>query len=247
LGINKLKILMLFHTLIFLFAVLTHSKKIGNNEHSIAFKSPFKQIRLMTQKYNPELRRVMSCFFESLTKNGRGFALACAGFQHLAMRRVRNALNAPHEKNVDDAFKITFKELADALEQGIKIRESTVETLAKSGWNAVHESDVFSLFKRKLIGNTKKSASEYLIMGNLTDITPRNFLKAQVVKQHRENWDSTMAKVATMFIYCITITHFSQTSLPCRWSHYILDLLSCLWEMKVLSTYCIITLDGRGL
>ena len=91
------------------------------------------------------------------------------------------------------SYMIPISELAGALEKALEISLKTHDEIKKSGWKVVHQSDIFSLFKRRL----KRPGGgdgpvEYLMTGTLPDISPRTFLHSQIDKQCRKQWDKTM-------------------------------------------------------
>lgn len=90
-------------------------------------------------------------------------------------------------------YLIPISELAGALEKALDISSKNHEEIKKSGWKVVHQSEIFSLFKRRL----KRAGSgdgpvEYLMTGTLPDVSPRTFLHSQIDKQCRKQWDKTM-------------------------------------------------------
>ena len=91
------------------------------------------------------------------------------------------------------SYLIPISELAGALEKALEISSKNHEEIKKSGWKVVHQSDIFSLFKRRL----KRPGGgdgpvEYLMTGNLPDVSPRTFLHSQIDKECRKQWDKTM-------------------------------------------------------
>ena len=91
------------------------------------------------------------------------------------------------------SYLIPISELAGALEKALEISSQSHEEIKKSGWKVVHQSDIFSLYKRRL----KRPGGgdgpvEYLMTGALPDVSPRTFLHSQIDKQCRKQWDKTM-------------------------------------------------------
>jgi hypothetical protein len=91
------------------------------------------------------------------------------------------------------SYLIPISELSGALEKALEISLKTHDEIKKSGWKVVHQSDLFSLFKRRL----KRPGGgdgpvEYLMTGTLPDVSPRTFLHSQIDKQCRKQWDKTM-------------------------------------------------------
>lgn len=90
-------------------------------------------------------------------------------------------------------YLIPISELADALEKALEISLKSHDEIKKSGWKVVHQSEIFSLYKRRL----KRPGGgdgpvEYLMTGTLPDVSPRTFLHSQIDKQCRKQWDKTM-------------------------------------------------------
>lgn len=88
------------------------------------------------------------------------------------------------------SYLIPISELAGALEKALEISSKNHEEIKKSGWKVVHQSDIFSLFKRRL----KRPGGgdgpvEYLMTGTLPDVSPRTFLHSQIDKECRKQWD----------------------------------------------------------
>ena len=91
------------------------------------------------------------------------------------------------------SYLIPISELAGALEKALEISSQSHEEIKRSGWKVVHQSDIFSLYKRRL----KRPGGgdgpvEYLMTGTLPDVSPRTFLHSQIDKQCRKQWDKTM-------------------------------------------------------
>lgn len=72
------------------------------------------------------------------------------------------------------SYLIPIQELSQALEKALKISSQTHEEIKQSGWKVVHQSDIFSLYKRRLkrIGGGDGPV-EYLMTGTLPDVSPR--------------------------------------------------------------------------
>ena len=183
----------------------------------------------LSNKYNPEIRKFFINIFQKLTQNGRGFALVCAGVQQIAsssrLKHVQGNPNFnPNQHNLtqkchnltrkaalrakelkaqraeSDKFAVHHADLMQALSKGVSIVAVARTSLARDGWRSVHESQYFSLFKRRVNngGGAKKGPVEYLMFGSIENISPRTFLRAQLIKQYREKWDNTMAFMDTI-------------------------------------------------
>ena len=90
-------------------------------------------------------------------------------------------------------YRISNDELAKALDTALALAQQSQADIQKAGWKLVHQGDVFALYKRRvkrLIGDG--TAVEYMMTGNLPDISPRTFLHAQLSKACRKQWDKTM-------------------------------------------------------
>ena len=170
-----------------------------NNEKNVLIN--LRKLKALSQRYNPEVRRLLSHLVQSLTKNGRGLALAVVGVQHLASEGIRRiqALKFPNSgRDIENVFSISTEDANSALTQGLAIFGSNGDELKKDGWKPVHESDMFSLFKRRIPGRKGKGPVEYLTFGFLGQVSPRTFLRAQVEKVHREKWDQTVASMESV-------------------------------------------------
>ena len=74
----------------------------------------------------------------------------------------------------NDSHIIRLDELNLALTDAIHISTLTREEIRNSGWNEVCMNQKFSLYKRRL--KTESGPVEYLMMGELYDVSPRVFL-----------------------------------------------------------------------
>jgi hypothetical protein len=82
-------------------------------------------------------------------------------------------------------------QLSTALLEAIAYSTMDAGALSKEGWKLVHDLDMFKLWKRK----TKSKLYEYLMVGHVADVSPRDFLAAQLDKKHREVWDTSMSEM----------------------------------------------------
>ena len=154
------------------------------------------------------IRPVVGAFLlrlrQHLSQQGRGFGLICVGMQQVAsMSRLKHIDTALRLKQVekeaqDNKYSVPHADMDEALRQGLLYQHGkNEEVLKKEGWKNVHSGSHFSLFKRRTSG-TKKGPVTYLMMGQIDDVTPRSFLKAQIIKAHRDKWDKTMAAMETI-------------------------------------------------
>jgi len=88
---------------------------------------------------------------------------------------------------------IPMDEINQAFSTALTLSSQSQDLFRKSGWNEVHVSDVFSLYKRRDSG-----AVVYMMTGRFTDISPRSFLIAQFDKDKRKLWDKTMKEMRTI-------------------------------------------------
>jgi hypothetical protein len=84
---------------------------------------------------------------------------------------------------------IPLDEMTSALESAEEMASKSEAEIIEMGWKLVHSSDVFTLYKRRA---RKDGPVEYMMTGNLEDISPRTWLFSQVDKACREGWDKTM-------------------------------------------------------
>jgi hypothetical protein len=154
-----------------------------------ALPNPFSFFRL--DALPPQLTDVR--FNETM---GHSDALLAIGLNNREMDPEDDKIAAV-ETNIEPvdvrSYLIPITELADALEKALKISSQSHEEIKKSGWKVVHQSDIFSLYKRRL----KRPGGgdgpvEYLMTGTLPDVSPRTFLHSQIDKQCRRQWDKTM-------------------------------------------------------
>lgn len=210
---------------------------------------PLRKMREFSRRYNPEVRRLVANLLHTLTKNGRGFALAVHSVQHVASSRLRRMKELKDQCLTRDAgneFCISSEETKSALTQGLAILSSNGDVLKKDGWKAVHESDIFSLFKRKLPGRKGKGPVEYLMFGFLDQISPRTLMRTQVDREHRERWDRTLSSMETLQRGSSELCQGAEDSQDvqyyrCRWP----------WPLKdrdyTLSRRCLKSPDKRAL
>ena len=141
---------------------------------------------------------------QHLTLQGRGFGLICVGLQQIAsMSRTKHInvalrLKRMEEEAQENKYGVPEPDMEEALRQGLLYQYGKNEAiLKKEGWKNVHSEKHFSLFKRRTSG-TKKGPVTYLMMGEINDVTPRAFLRAQIIKSHRDKWDKTMAAMESI-------------------------------------------------
>jgi hypothetical protein len=91
-------------------------------------------------------------------------------------------------------YLISSNELSDALQKALVIASQSQAEIVKAGWKLVHKGDIFYLYKRRVkrLNGDGPGPVEYLMTGNLPDISPRTFLHAQLNKNCRKQWDKTM-------------------------------------------------------
>ena len=111
---------------------------------------------------------------------------------------VRGGPNEENEQEEGDEitqnYMINSGELSEALQKALVIASQSQVEIQKAGWKLVHHGDVFSLYKRRVkrINGDGPGPVEYLMTGNLPDVSPRTFLHAQLSKHCRKQWDKTM-------------------------------------------------------
>lgn len=194
----------------------------AEDQPTIGYSSGLKhRLIYLSNKYNPEIRRFFLSIFKNLTKNGRGFAIVCAGIQQIAStgrRRHIQALLREKQLKADRAettkYTVPNIDLTDALFKGVTIYGMNPGSLAKDGWKSAYESEFFSLFKRRVgsSSGSKKGPVQYLMFGSIDNISPRTFLRAQLIKQYRGKWDKTMASMETIKSASSPIEHGNQNS-----------------------------------
>lgn len=86
---------------------------------------------------------------------------------------------------------ISSEELSNALDQAIEISALSEEQIKLEGWKVVHRNEIFSLYKRRVPANSAGPV-EYLMMGQLPDVSPRTFLHSNIDYDCRKKWDMTM-------------------------------------------------------
>ena len=94
------------------------------------------------------------------------------------------------DEGVDEATCLVPESLlSSALKEAVSFSTMDAATLGKDGWMLVHDVDMFKLWKRK----TPSQLYEYLMIGHVADVSPRDFLAAQLDKRHRDVWDTSMS------------------------------------------------------
>jgi len=136
---------------------------------------------------------------------------------------ARRAAGVQEEEEVDESlFVVSADELSSALEDALEFCRAGKAELVATGWACVAEAELFTLFKRRVprdsgyagVGGSICSSSssssgsgssiEYLMVGNIANVTPRNFLHAQVDTSLRPLWDK---------VHCIrSIVHCMETA-----------------------------------
>ena len=98
------------------------------------------------------------------------------------------------EDGTTKKYLISSNELSEALQKAIIIASQSQAEIQKAGWKLVHQGDIFYLYKRRVkrLNGDGPGPVEYLMTGNLPDISPRTFLHAQLNKHCRKQWDKTM-------------------------------------------------------
>ena len=152
----------------------------------------------------PVVGSVLLRLRQYLSQQGRGFGLACMGVQQIAsMSRMKHINAALRLKQMEreaqeNKYSVPESDMDEALRQGLLYQYGNNEAvLKKEGWKNVHSEKHFSLFKRRSSG-ARKGPVTYLMMGQIDDVTPRAFLKAQIIKAHRDKWDKTMASMESI-------------------------------------------------
>ena len=140
----------------------------------------------------PVVGSVLLRLRQYLSQQGRGFGLACMGVQQIAsMSRMKHINAALRLKQMEreaqeNKYSVPESDMDEALRQGLLYQYGNNEAvLKKEGWKNVHSEKHFSLFKRRSSG-ARKGPVTYLMMGQIDDVTPRAFLKAQIIKAHRD-------------------------------------------------------------
>ena len=112
------------------------------------------------------------------------------------VRGTTDGVGSEQEEGDDTTqnYMISSGELSEALQKALVIASQSQVEIQKAGWKLVHQGDVFSLYKRRVkrINGDGPGPVEYLMTGNLPDVSPRTFLHAQLSKHCRKQWDKTM-------------------------------------------------------
>lgn len=90
---------------------------------------------------------------------------------------------------------IPFAELNRTLDETLLIASQSVEEIKRAGWKVVHQSELFSLYKRRSLPNNEGPV-EYLMTGKIDDVSPRTFLHSQINSDCRRVWDKTMKEMS---------------------------------------------------
>ena len=98
------------------------------------------------------------------------------------------------EDEVDESTQfIPITEMTEALGVALRLSEASMEDIKAEGWNLVFSSPLISLLKRRVKkAGRNPGPVEYLMLGRVTDVSPRTFLHAQINRQSRARWDRTM-------------------------------------------------------
>ena len=82
----------------------------------------------------------------------------------------------------------TDAEMYSVLSNALNLVKLPSKGIQSQGWNAVHESPTFSLYKRlkNRLVSEEDGPMEYLMMGEFKDVSPAVLLKMQVEKDHRK-------------------------------------------------------------
>lgn len=120
----------------------------------------------------------------------------------LAEENSREDVVAAEEEGEDEQFErgqlISREELAQTLEDAKRLMGHTPEEMAREGWHLIHSSPLISLLKRRLrVRDRPHGPVEYLMLGRVEDVSPRNFLLAQIRRSSRARWDRTMKAMDT--------------------------------------------------
>lgn len=85
---------------------------------------------------------------------------------------------------------IAVDEMDTALNDALLLMNMTQTDIKGQGWNLVHGTDMFSLYKRR--DKRNGGPSTYLMLGKFNDVSARTFLHAQISQAERKIWDTTM-------------------------------------------------------
>ena len=110
---------------------------------------------------------------------------------------------------------LPLTELNSALEQTMLIASHSADDIKKAGWKVVHQSDLFSLYKRRSLPNNQGPV-EYLMTGKIDDVSPRTFLHSQINVDCRSVWDKTMKEMSAGSLKLIEGVEGSEDSLYYR-------------------------------
>lgn len=106
---------------------------------------------------------------------------------------------------------ISKEELQQVMANAVDLINKSQDLLKLAGWNTVHISDVFSLYKRRDHG-----AVVYLMIGKFTDISPRAFLFSQFDEKMRKIWDKSMKEMKSLSRSQLQAAHDSDDSIYFR-------------------------------
>lgn len=106
------------------------------------------------------------------------------------------------DDEVDNTEKVSSREMLAAFRNAIKYKNVSSFEITEKGWKTVYESSEFSLFKRRIKrSNHTDGPVQYLMTGELPDISPFSFLVAQIHRSWRALWDTTMKDMSTGRIF----------------------------------------------
>jgi hypothetical protein len=85
---------------------------------------------------------------------------------------------------------VATDEMDKAVSDAFLLMNMTQADVKGQGWNLVHGTDIFSLYKRR--ERRGSGPAIYLMMGKFHDVSPRTFLYSQINQAQRKIWDTTM-------------------------------------------------------
>lgn len=118
------------------------------------------------------------------------------------------------DNDLDDSlFVVSTDELSSALEDALDFCRADKAELVATGWTCVADAELFNLFKRRVprgsgyssgcdSSSGSGSSTEYLMVGKIPDVTPRNFLHAQLDTSLRPLWDKVQHVLHRLEILC---------------------------------------------
>jgi hypothetical protein len=77
------------------------------------------------------------------------------------------------------------------LNQCMNLLDLSDKDICDRGWEVVYNDINVQVFKRK---HSQTSSSEYLIIGNITSVSPRVFIRANADYSLRKEWDNVNSK-----------------------------------------------------